>query len=358
MAGRYLAWALLYALPFSAALDPAVLNERCDVEAYSYTKMGHGCVKDLKTYYTTSTRPCTTTKTVHKTDIMYQDVESTFTTTTTCTKTVTAKTAFTPTIPASKGFIPIADSIPGASFDPAANIEKREAAPTSRTRSLLARNDHAKHDAAKKHKYGTPQSVDVVYYMQQSQCSEEIFTQTHMKNACKSKMPTTVTKTTTATTTEYPSTAAPFFEACGPRNLANSYRKQPLDFYTIDNGISVLNNPEGYTAEFLNATEAYDCCVAAIQRSPPAALWGFEPAVGDNCIVVSLTGCSAPRRNPSTEAGDFNAEIGSSAGSSFVPIVGNAYCGQWFRGCLFTDDGTEDGVEVCIPPRTLPAVSE
>ncbi|KAF7198304.1 hypothetical protein HII31_00043 [Pseudocercospora fuligena] len=344
---------LMSLLQLGAALTPQkeALEKRGNEEVYSYTRMGPAHVHKVKTYHETSTRPCTRTSTAYEKHTKHAGPGYVFTTTTTTTKTVTAKTAYTSTIPASKGFIPIDESVPGASYDPAASLAKREAVPTGLSQPLVARGYGGDRMSQGN---GHPQKVDVVHWKQASKCSVEKKTKTKTSVDCKK----TVTKTATATYTKYPSTASPVYAACATDNIATAYKGLPL-FGLAAGLISDLNaNVTGYSYSYPNSTDSYSCCVAALLSSPPAAFWGLSESISDPtdniCIVVNLDGCMAPRTNPSTAGISFEIETstnGNGTTDDRIYSAGNAYCGQWFRGCVITDNGTPDGAEVCYPPK-------
>ncbi|KXS97834.1 hypothetical protein AC579_8561 [Pseudocercospora musae] len=210
-------------LQLSAALAPQAkaLEERGDEEVYSYTRMGPAYVHNVETYHETSTKACTTTSTAYEKATENAGSGYVFTTTTTTTKTVTAKAAYTSTIPASKGFVPIDESVPGASYNPAASLAKREAVPTGPSQPLVARGHGGdRMGQANAH----PQHIDVVHWRQASKCSVEKKTKTKTSVNCKK----TVTKTATATCTKYPSTASPVYAACATNNIATAYKGLPL----------------------------------------------------------------------------------------------------------------------------------
>ncbi|EME79542.1 uncharacterized protein MYCFIDRAFT_178130 [Pseudocercospora fijiensis CIRAD86] len=230
---------------------------------------------------------------------------------------------------ASKGFIPIDESIPERLF----------------LQALRSRGgDWAGRGSSH------PQKVDVVHWKQASKCSVEKETHTKTSVDCKK----TVTKTATATYTKYRSTASPVYAACATNNIATAYKGLPL-FGLAAGPISDLDaNVSGYSYSYPDVTESYSCCVAAILSSPPAAFWGLSESISDTtdnaCIVVNLDGCTAPRTNPSTAGISFEIETstnGNGTTDDRVYSAGNAYCGQWFRGCVITDNGTPDAR--CLP---------
>lgn len=353
--------ALLYALPLSSALSPQVLEGRDNVEAYSYTRMGTAQVQNIQTYYTTSTKPCTVTKTALSTTTQYVDAKSIFTTTMTTTTTVKAQKAYTSTIPASKGFIPIDQSIPGASYDPFASKVKRDAIATSPAQPHLARSAMRGRimDASS---HGYPQKVEVVYWKQNTNCQVETVTETKTQMACQNRAAKTVTQMMTATKTQHPSTASPVYGACLANNIATSYKGLPLLGLRAESFTNTSDDatPPGYSATFLTEpTTGYECCVAAIQNSPPAAFWGISQNVRNTnpeedtvCIILNLDKCNAPQKNPSTAGLTFEIRAGPEGlNDGRVYSAGNGYCGQWFRGCTVFDDGSEDGIQFCNPPK-------
>lgn len=342
------------------------------------TKVNYSPSTSIKTHYTTCATPVTTTTTVTTTSTTTptpttttftisvtttsignpttSTITSTETTTTittltetdteTDTETATTTSTSTSTIPSSANFTPIDTTLPGASQ--AAKKKKRDS-PGSGSYSesynggfsglkAMGIPDNASAGDVTCHYYTTSCSTSTVTATTTSTSVSTastpivttsitttitiisipgVSTATTTTVTSTSSATTTTTTTTVTTSTETATATASFYAACDPNtNQASYVNGAPIVGGTVDGGNNQVVN---------GATDAYDCCVAAI-LDPLGAVWGLALSdSGNTCVIVESPNACPNGQSPQPP----NTADVSSAAPTAGFVLGNANCQQW-----------------------------
>ncbi|OAG40890.1 hypothetical protein AYO21_04967 [Fonsecaea monophora] len=282
------------------------------------------------TTVTSTAATSTMTATTVSTEVLTET--SVVTTVSTTTTTTTTSTDSTSVVPTASGFVPVASSVPGASFDLDGPVKRGVEADENEKRGFSLSKGNFNITQFTR---GGRGDVSCIEY--HSRCSTT--TSTVTKTAPTTTFSTTVTSTSTITTTPGATTtvtdivtsvtttiitttsitttstvATSFtstvtsYAACATNNQAN-----------FVNGNAVSGFGGNGDPLSVDADSETECCVAAINQ-PNVALWAwiFE---SESCLVSVATTCPLPAGNQIETTSDptANPQYG----------VGNANCGTW-----------------------------